>query len=184
MAATPWSDESAGRPLIRVPDRDGASNAGETTEGPGIRGLQVVVLTEHLSVEADLLVGLNSQANLDQTDTKPAAPLPRPARQAQRRFTAEEAAEIAQQYQAGQTMNQLARVHGVHRRTVAHCLQKQEVSVRKLGLPPEHLDQAAALYRDGWSLARLGEKYGTTDMTVRRALAKHGVEIRPRRGWK
>ncbi|HEV2886241.1 MAG TPA: hypothetical protein VGX49_04960 [Jatrophihabitans sp.] len=43
--------------------------------------------------------------------------------------------------------------------------------------------QAAALYRAGWSLARIGDKYGTTDMTIRRALAKHGVEIWPRRGF-
>jgi hypothetical protein len=91
--------------------------------------------------------------------------------------------EFAAQYRAGQTMNQLARTFGVHRRTVAHCLQKQGVGLRQFGLSVEHLDQAAALYRAGWSLARIGDKYGTTDMTVRRALAKHGVDIRPRRGW-
>jgi hypothetical protein len=62
-------------------------------------------------------------------------------------------------------------------------LQKQGVVLRQLGLAPEHLDQAAAHYRAGWSLARIGDKYGTTDMTVRRALAKHGVAIRQRRGW-
>jgi len=101
----------------------------------------------------------------------------------QRRFTAAEAAEIAEQYLAGQTMNQLARSYAVHRRTIAHCFHKQGVAVRQTGLPPEHLDQAAMLYQAGWSLARIGDRYDTTDMTVGRALARHGIQIRPRRGW-
>jgi hypothetical protein len=62
-------------------------------------------------------------------------------------------------------------------------LQKQSVTLRQFGLSSEYLDQAAALYRAGWSLARIGDKYGTTDMTVRRALARHGVVIRSRNGW-
>ncbi|MDQ2846110.1 MAG: hypothetical protein M3Y77_07125 [Actinomycetota bacterium] len=105
-------------------------------------------------------------------------------RRAQRRFTPAEAAKIAEQYCTGQTMNHLARTYSVHRRTIAHCLQKQEVALRQVGLSLEHIIPAAALYRAGWSLARIGDKYGTTDMTVRRVLlAFHGVEIRPRRGW-
>lgn len=107
----------------------------------------------------------------------------RPPRQVQRRFTAAEAAEIAEQYLAGRTMNQLASSYAVHRRTIAHCLQKQDVGLRQHGLSLDHLEQAAALYRAGWSLAQVGDRYGTTDMSVRRALAKHGVEIRPRNGW-
>lgn len=107
----------------------------------------------------------------------------RSPRQAQRRFTTAEAAEIAERYQSGQTMNQLARSYGVHRCTIAHCLQKQQVQQRQSGLSPADVPAAAALYQSGWSLARIGERYGITDMTVRRALAKHGVEIRPRRGW-
>lgn len=144
-----------------------------------------MVLTEHLSVKADILAGLN-QANQDQQDTKAtlsSLSRTRPPRQAQRRFTPAEAVEIADQYLAGQTMKQLARTYGAHRGTVAHCLQKHGVVLRQLGLAYEHLDQAAALYRAGWSLAQIGDKYGTTDMSVRRALAKRGVEIRPRRGY-
>lgn len=49
--------------------------------------------------------------------------------------------------------------------------------------PPRRQVQRRSLYRAGWSLARIGDNYGTTDMTVRRALAKHGVDIRPRRGF-
>ena len=144
----------------------------------------MVVLTEHLSAKVDALTGLWDRTKSDQPNDEPhpRLPVPRPPRQVQRRFTPAEATRIAEQYQAGQTMNQLAGAYGVHRRTVAHCLQRQAVTLRQSGLHPEHLDQAAGLYRAGWSLARIGDKYGTTDMTVRRALAKHGVEIRPRNG--
>jgi hypothetical protein len=37
---------------------------------------------------------------------------------------------------------------------------------------------AALLYADGWSLARLGEKFGVDDMTVRRYLLLAGVVMR------
>lgn len=157
----------------------------EHTGPESIRGSDRVVLTEHLSVKADVLAGLHEHANYDEPGTVVPALLPRARtrRQVQRRLTAAEVAGLAEQYRAGQTMNELARAHGVHRRTVAHCLRKQGVSLRQLGLPSDYLDQAAALYGAGWSLARIGDKYGTTDMTVRRALAKYGIEIRPRNGF-
>jgi lambda repressor-like predicted transcriptional regulator len=141
----------------------------------------MVVLTEHLSGNADKLAGLCAQAVWTTEAAASNSPVRRP-RQTQRRFTAAEADEIAEQYRAGQTMNQLARTYSVHRRTIAHCLLKQEVPLRQVGLSPEHIAPAATLYRSGWSLARIGDKYGTTDMTVRRALAIHGVPIRPRCG--
>lgn len=146
---------------------------------------ELVVLTEHLSGKADVLADLCNRTNLDRSDAavSPSPSLSRPPRQVQRRFTTAEAAEITERYQSGQTMNHLARSYAVHRRTVAHCLQRQQVAPRQRGLGPEHLDQAAGLYRAGWSLARVGEKYGCSDMAVRRALALHGVEIRPRNGF-
>src|SRR4051812_48836484 len=102
----------------------------------------LVVLTEHLSAKADVLVGLWNRAKQEQ----PGGIAPglvsraRPPRQVQRRFNAAEAVKIAEQYLAGQTMKQLARAYGVHRGTVAHCLQKQGVALRQPGLAPEHLE--------------------------------------------
>jgi len=141
-----------------------------------------VVLTEHLSGNAGILAGLCTPTIQNVETPVPGSPT-RHKRQAQRHFAAAEAAKIAEQYRAGEMLNQLARTYSVHRRTIAHCLQKPEVPLRQVGLSPEHIIPAAALYRAGWSLARIGGKYGTTDMTVRRVLALHGVEIRPRRGW-
>jgi len=79
-------------------------------------------------------------------------------------------------------MNQLARKYRVHRHTIAYCLHTQQIPTRHAGLLPADLQAAASLYEAGWSLARIGKKYGTADTTVRTALAAHGVKIRPRRG--
>lgn len=130
---------------------------------------------------ADLWGPTNHNQPDDETHLRPSPA--RPPRQVQHRFTAAEAAEKAEQYLAGQTMKQLAGSYAVHRRPIAQGLQKQAMLLRQVGLPPEHLEQAAGLYRAGWSLVRIGDKYGTTDMTVRRALTKHGLKIRPRRGF-
>lgn len=153
--------------------------------GPQSWCANVVVLTEHLSVKADILASLYDRAKQDQSDAVVPVLISqsRPPRQVQRRFTTVEAGEIAERYQAGQTMNQLARTYHVHRRTIAHCLQKQQVALRQPGLSPDHLERAAMLYQAGWSLARIGDEFGTTDMSVRRTLAKYGIVIRPRRGW-
>ncbi len=78
-------------------------------------------------------------------------------------------------------MSRSARSRG-HRGTVLRSLQATGIAIRQRGLSPDVLAQAAALYQAGWSLARLGEKYGCDDMAVRRALALHGVKIRSRRG--
>lgn len=105
-------------------------------------------------------------------------------RQPQRRLTNDESAQVAAIYRAGSSMNQLALEFRVHRTTIAACLRKLEVPLRRQGIAPDEIDAVAALYQAGWSLARLGESYRCTDMTVRAALMRHGVEIRPRNGWK
>lgn len=41
-----------------------------------------------------------------------------------------------------------------------------------------------ALYQQGWSLARIGSRYGICDMRVWQILKREGVKTRPRRGAK
>jgi hypothetical protein len=38
------------------------------------------------------------------------------------------------------------------------------------------------LYKKGWSLARIGERFDVSDMTAQRRLKERGVQMRPRRG--
>jgi lambda repressor-like predicted transcriptional regulator len=72
-------------------------------------------------------------------------------------------------------MKELAQQFGVHRTTVAGCLRKLGIPLRRQGLSPTELDQAAALYRQGWSLVRLGEKLGCDAETVRQRFKQVGV---------
>jgi transposase-like protein len=158
--------------------------APQMIQGSGIRSLGLVVLTEALSVKADALSALyyrTISSMQDRTDL-PSDRVPR-RRRHQRRFTTAEIAEIGEQYQAGRSMNELARQYGVYRKTIVCALERGNIPLRYRGLSPERVAEAAELYRAGCSLARLGEKYGCTDKAVSHALRQHGVEIRPRRGW-
>jgi lambda repressor-like predicted transcriptional regulator len=97
-------------------------------------------------------------------------------------LTAAEAVSVAQEYQAGANMHALARKFQVHRTTISDCLHKLAVPLRRQGLQDDDLPEAARLYQEGWPLARLSEKFGSTDNTVRARLLEAGVVMRPRRG--
>ena len=57
-------------------------------------------------------------------------------------------------------------------------------SCGKVGLSPDQVVDACRLYREGWSLARLGQKFCVDDMTVRRYLLLAGVVMRSPNGWR
>jgi lambda repressor-like predicted transcriptional regulator len=144
-----------------------------------------MVLTRQLSVDFDRLSSLQDRTFRILQATSPIdppIPEPRRCRKKQRRFTTDEAKFVADQYLAGTNMNQLAAAYEVHRTTVAKCLNKQQVPLRRFGFPSASIGEAAMLYRSGWSLIRLGEKFACSDSTVRTALIRHGVKTRPRNG--
>lgn len=85
---------------------------------------------------------------------------------------------MAQAYQAGSTMHELAAQFGVHRTTVATWLRKLGIPLRRQGLYGADLVEAIRLYGEGWSLARLGERFGCDAETVRQALKRAGVRRR------
>ena len=144
----------------------------------------MVVLTEHLSDKATALAALHDQTvQLMASTAGVTVTTPRRQRRHPRRLKATEVAAIGEQYQAGRSMNDLARQYGVHRHTILLALRRSDIPIRPCGLSPDRVAEAAELYRTGWSLARLGEKYGCADKAVGYALRQYGVEIRPRRGW-
>ncbi len=58
-----------------------------------------------------------------------------------------------------------------------HCFGVSE-SYRQVGLNAGQVAEACRLYAEGWSLARLANRYDVTDMTVRRNLLLAGVVMR------
>lgn len=99
-------------------------------------------------------------------------------RQIQRRLTAKHAAQLAAEYQAGDSMQQLADRWHLHRTTVAVHLRRAGVTIRQRGIPPERIDEATRLYHEGWSCQRLAERFDCDDETVRQTLKRAGVRLR------
>jgi hypothetical protein len=79
-------------------------------------------------------------------------------------------------YKAGNPINELAAQFGIHRATVMAILNRLGVEPRQRGLTDEQVAEACRLYPEGWSLARLAERFD--DMTVRRYLLLAGVVMR------
>ncbi|MGQ0776414.1 MAG: helix-turn-helix domain-containing protein [Pseudonocardiales bacterium] len=54
--------------------------------------------------------------------------------------------------------------------------------MRRRGLSLDQLDEAVQLYREGWSLARIGEQMGVDPTTVLTRLRERGLRRRDTRG--
>jgi phage-related baseplate assembly protein len=157
----------------------------------------MVVLSDHLlrsqrphgTDEADVPLATRLEHLLAGTKIILSQPAPaeEPApirRQVQRRLTPAEQVAVAQAYQAGADMKDLAAAYRVHRHSISHCLHALAIPLRRQGLQEQDLEEAARLYLEGWSLARLGQHYGCHLTHVHQKLIAHGVQMRPRPGWK
>jgi hypothetical protein len=90
-----------------------------------------------------------------------------------------EVTELIKAYEQQETIKALAQRFDIHRVTVSALLRRHGVELRQTGLAPDEVDAAMHLYRQGWSLARLGTKFGVDSTTVWRALRVVGVVMRP-----
>ncbi|GEM_PF-1185665 len=96
----------------------------------------------------------------------------------QRRLAYADQTEIVLAYVAGANMKDLAAAHGIHRVTVSEIIRRAGVPTRQRGLDPGQVERAVRLYGEGWSLARLGERFEVAGATVWRALRGRGVVMR------
>jgi DNA-directed RNA polymerase specialized sigma24 family protein len=80
--------------------------------------------------------------------------------------------QLIKAYGEQASVKELAQSFGIHRVTVTALLRRHRVELRLAGLGPEEIQAAARLHSEGWSLARLGEKFGVDPATVWRALRK------------
>ncbi len=79
----------------------------------------------------------------------------------------------------------LARRYKVHRTTVIAYLERAGIARRRVvrKMTDGSVASAAAQYEAGASLAVVASAFGVHDRTLARELRRHGVLIRPRRGW-
>ncbi|MGN6330334.1 MAG: helix-turn-helix domain-containing protein [Motilibacteraceae bacterium] len=99
-----------------------------------------------------------------------------------RQLDAEQIGELIADYRAGATVFALGEKFGIDRRTVGKILTRNGVKTKHPGLTGADVTQAAQLYDDGWSLARIGERLGVTATTVHRRLRERGVTMPPTTG--
>lgn len=95
-----------------------------------------------------------------------------------RRLSPAEVDELVGAYKEGAAVHELAAKFSVHRATISRHLALKRVETRPPTLITAEVAQAADLYRIGWSLATIGERYRTTSSTVRRYLLAAGVKMR------
>jgi hypothetical protein len=103
---------------------------------------------------------------------------------AKRFLSAEDITDIVDQYEAGETTQQIGTRYGISKTRVAAKLRQEGVAIRRQGLTDEQATEAANLYTAGKSLAWLGGRYGVSHTTVATALRRSGIPLRPRPGWR
>lgn len=78
-------------------------------------------------------------------------------------------------------INDLAEMFGLSRTAVMANLDRLGAESRR-GIVDRRMDEARSLYEAGWSLAKIGKRYGVYPSTVRDALLRAGVRMRPKPG--
>jgi lambda repressor-like predicted transcriptional regulator len=90
--------------------------------------------------------------------------------------------ELAAAYEAGASLNELARRFGVHRNTVDRHVAKAGVAKRPLvKMNPVVLAEAVDLYNRGLSVAAVGAKLGLSASTVYSTFVREKIKMRPRK---
>ncbi|WP_437770358.1 hypothetical protein [Arthrobacter sp. KNU40] len=102
------------------------------------------------------------------------SPIPRHFTQ----LSAEQATALADDYQAGIRVKELAAKYGISRETVSKHLRRRAITPRKVGLDAQQIKEAVRLYEQGDSLATIGTRMGVTAHTVRSRLLEVGVRMR------
>jgi hypothetical protein len=97
-------------------------------------------------------------------------------------LTADDLADIAQRYEAGDTTEQIGNRYGMSKTRVATVLREHGITFRRQGLTEEQVSDAAAFYACGKSLAWIGARYDVSHTTVATALRRRGVKLRPHPG--
>lgn len=96
-----------------------------------------------------------------------------------RELSAQELEVIVARFRAGVTMKVIAAELEIDRRRVRKVLYEAGAAQPRTRLTNAQVAQAARLYEDGASLARVGDRFGVSAGTIRSKLLDAGVVIRP-----
>lgn len=99
-----------------------------------------------------------------------------------RRLNDEVRAQVVARYSAGETTTVLATEFGVAKSTIIGILRANNVVVRRQPMMAQQVGEAARLYESGLSLSQVATALDVNQETMRVAIMKAGVEIRPATG--
>lgn len=105
-----------------------------------------------------------------------------PIRQRQRRLNEAQALLMANKYQDGATVYQLAQEFGISRQTVSERLKKAGITMRQQSPTSELIDEMVGLYESGLSLAGIGARTCKSPGTVRNCLRQRRIQTRDSHG--
>lgn len=88
------------------------------------------------------------------------------------------AARLVADYRAGRSTKWLQRTYGLSQGAVLRLLDVSGVPRRRRGLSDAQVQEAIRLYSQGWSLTRIGDRFGKDHTVVRNALLQVGVTLR------
>jgi hypothetical protein len=95
----------------------------------------------------------------------PTAPAPPPTQRHQprriRHLQPDQVEKLIASYQAGATVYELGDLFEIDRKTASRILRRHDTPMRRTGLRPEQIDEAAQLYKDGWSTAQIAKRMHT-----------------------
>lgn len=99
-----------------------------------------------------------------------------------KRLNDEARAQVVARYSAGETTTVLATEFGVAKSTIIGILRANNVVVRRQPMTAQQAGEAARLYESGLSLSQVATALDVNQETMRVAIMKAGVEIRPATG--
>jgi len=85
-------------------------------------------------------------------------------------------------YENGASVKQLAVKHGTSTDGMLRLLKEEGVQMRWQHLTPEQVADVVRLYEEGKSIYKIQDELGIPKTTVRTALEREGVQMRPRPG--
>jgi len=91
-------------------------------------------------------------------------------------------AQLIVDYQNGVASTDLMVRYRLGKGTVLNILENHGVSRRNQPLTPDQCDEAIELYLRGWSMAKVGRRYGREHTVIRDVLVKAGISRRDSHG--
>ncbi|WP_369044657.1 hypothetical protein [Sinomonas sp. P10A9] len=94
------------------------------------------------------------------------------------RLSTHQVAVMTDRYKQGWSSQRIAETYSISKTSVVQLLREAGVTIRRQGLTAEQAREAARLYKDGQSLAWIGQRFVVSPGCVRNSLVAQGVKMR------